>query len=144
MDVMLIIWICAIAGCVVVEALSPQLVGIWFAAAALVSLVLALFGVAQWVQVIAFLVISTLLLLFTRPLARRVMKGSAARTNADRAIGETAMVMQEINNDIAEGQVKVLGQVWSARSQSGDVIPAGAKVAVRAIEGVKVIVELIT
>ena len=141
MDPMVIIWLALLIGFIILEAASAQLVGIWFAIFSLVSLVLALVGVPEWVQIVVFLVGSAVLLIFTRPFAKRFMDSSREKTNADRAIDTEAIVLHEINNDLAEGQVKVLGQIWSARSKAGDVIPVDAKVLVRSIEGVKVIVE---
>ena len=63
-------------------------------------------------------------------------------TNAGRYLGKIGIVTSEINNIAAVGQVKVLGNVWSARSSDGSIIPAGASVLVLRIEGVKLIVEL--
>ena len=142
MDTMVIIWLSLLVGFIILEAASVQLVGIWFAIFSLVSLVLALAGVPEWAQITVFLVGSTALLVFTRPIAKRFMKGPQEKTNADRVIGAEAIVVQEINNDTAVGQAKVIGQVWTARSHDGDVIPIGKKVIVRSIEGVKVIVEV--
>ena len=62
-------------------------------------------------------------------------------TNADRVIGKTAIVIQDIDNIEGKGQVNISGQIWSARSQQAVVIPAGTEVKVLRIEGVKVFVE---
>ena len=56
-------------------------------------------------------------------------------------IGAAALVTETIDNTQAQGQVKVKGQIWSARSAQDIVIPAGRDVKVLRIEGVKVIVE---
>ena len=64
-------------------------------------------------------------------------------TNADRVIGAQALVTETINNTQAQGQVKVSGQVWSARAAQDVVIPAGRDVKILRIEGVKVIVETV-
>ena len=141
MDTMTIIWLVALVAFVVIEALTVQLVCIWFAASSLVALVLAVLGIPEYAQIIVFIVCTAALLIFTRPIVRRMMNKPTTRTNADRILGEAAIVTQEINNDIAEGLVKVLNQTWTARSISGEVIPSGSKVAIRAIEGVKAIVE---
>ena len=61
-------------------------------------------------------------------------------TNADRYIGKTAVVVRSIDNDMAEGLVKVDNQKWTARSESGEKIPQGTRVKVVAIEGVKLLV----
>ena len=142
MDPMLVIWLGAVVFFVVVESLTVQMLCIWFAASALVSLVLALLGVPEYIQIIVFFVCTALLLIFTRPIVIRLMRQKpVARTNADRVLHMPAIVTQEINNEIAEGQVKVLNQIWTARSLSGETLPVGSRVVVRMIEGVKVIVE---
>ena len=64
------------------------------------------------------------------------------RTNADMYIGETAVVLEEIDNTRGTGQIKVKGSVWTARSRNNSVIPAGENVCVEKIEGVKLIVSL--
>ena len=62
-------------------------------------------------------------------------------TNADRVIGQTALVTEDIDNVEGKGLVVISGQVWSARSEHGVAIPAGTQVRVLRIEGVKVYVE---
>ena len=140
MDIMVIIWLSVMVFFILLEVITTQLVSVWFAAAALVTLVVALFGVVEWVQFVVFVVVTVLMIIFTRPLVKRAMKGMKTRTNADRIIGMTAIVIQEINNTKAEGQVQVSGQIWTARSQDGEVIPTETIVTVQAIEGVKLIV----
>ena len=141
MDKMVLLWLGIVVVFVVIEAMTVQMLCIWFAASALVSLVLALLKVPEWAQIAAFFVCTALLLIFTRPIVRRLMKKPETRTNADRILGEPAIVIQEINNENAEGQVRVMNQIWTARSLTGEVLPIGIKAVVRSIEGVKAIVE---
>ena len=54
------------------------------------------------------------------------------------------LVTQAVNNLAGEGLVNLAGQVWSARSKTEEVIPAGQEVRVLHIQGVKVIVEPVT
>ena len=91
-------------------------------------------------QVVVFLVVSFVTLLLVRPLAQRYINDRKEPTNADRVIGREAVVTQAIDNLKGEGQVNVSGAVWTARSQEEAPIPAGARVRVLRIEGVKVIV----
>ena len=141
MDPMVIVWISAIVIFVAVEAFTVQLVCIWFGAAALVTLAAALLGAPLWLQLTIFPVCTVILLAFTRPVVKKLMKSKTIRTNADRILGMKAVVIQDVNNDAAEGQVKVMGQIWSARSLTDDILTTGTNVVVRSIEGVKVIVE---
>ena len=77
----------------------------------------------------------------TRPLYKRFIKTKLVPTNSDRLIGDTAVVTETIDNLEAKGAVKVQGQVWSARSENGEVIPENTPVTVVRIEGVKLIVK---
>ena len=139
---MMIFWLIAFILFVVGEAVTVGLVAIWFAVGALGALAAAALGGGLWLQIVIFLLLSALSLMLLKPLSRRWMAGhKAARTNADRVIGETALVTEDIDNALAAGQVQVDGQIWSARSAHDVVIPAGSRVKVLSIQGVKVIVE---
>ena len=140
---MTIFWLIAFILFVVGEAVTVGLVSIWFAVGSLGALLTAALGGGLWLQIAVFLILSALSLMLLKPLSRKWMAGhKAARTNADRVIGETALVTEEINNTMAPGQVQVDGQIWTARSAHGVVIPAGSRVKVLSIQGVKVMVEL--
>lgn len=140
---MTIFWLIAFILFVVGEAVTVGLVSIWFAVGSLGALLTAALGGGLWLQIAVFLILSALSLMLLKPLSRKWMAGhKAARTNADRVIGETALVTEEINNTMATGQVQVDGQIWTARSAHGVVIPAGSRVKVLSIQGVKVMVEL--
>ena len=140
---MMIFWLIAFILFVVGEAVTVGLVSIWFAVGSLGALLTAALGGGLWLQIAVFLILSALSLMLLKPLSRKWMAGhKAARTNADRVIGETALVTEDIDNTMATGQVQVDGQIWTARSAHGVVIPAGSRVKVLSIQGVKVMVEL--
>ena len=140
---MTIFWLIAFILFVVGEAVTVGLVSIWFAVGSLGALLTAAMGGGLWLQIAVFLILSALSLMLLKPLSRKWMAGhKAARTNADRVIGETALVTEDIDNTMATGQVQVDGQIWTARSAHGVVIPAGSRVKVLSIQGVKVMVEL--
>ena len=140
---MTIFWLIAFILFVVGEAVTVGLVSIWFAVGSLGALLTAALGGGLWLQIAVFLILSALSLMLLKPLSRKWMAGhKAARTNADRVIGETALVTEDIDNTMATGQVQVDGQIWTARSAHGVVIPAGRRVKVLSIQGVKVMVEL--
>lgn len=140
---MTIFWLIAFILFVVGEAVTVGLVSIWFAVGSLGALLTAALGGGLWLQIVIFLLLSALSLMLLKPLSRKWMAGhKAARTNADRVIGETALVTEDIDNTMATGQVQVDGQIWTARSAHGVVIPAGSRVKVLSIQGVKVMVEL--
>ena len=139
MDVLL--WFIMIVVFIVVEAATAQLVSIWFAVGSVASVVPALLGVSFPIQLVIFAVASFICLLLLRPLLKSRIAVKTQPTNADRYIGQSGVVVQEIDNDEAVGQVKVMGSIWTARSEDGHNIDKGEKVMVKAINGVKLIVE---
>lgn len=124
------------------EAITVGLTSVWFAVGSLGALLCALMGGGIWVQIIVFLVLSGLSLALVRPLAKKFLTPGYSATNADRVIGQEAVVTQTIDNLRGQGQVNITGQTWTARSQDDTVIPEGALVRVLRIEGVKVFVAL--
>ena len=122
------------------EAITVGLTSVWFAVGALGGLICALVGGNIWIQIGAFLLMSGLSMALVRPLAKRFLTPGYSATNADRVIGEEAVVILEINNLLGQGQVNIAGQSWTARSQDDSIIPVGEKVRVLRIEGVKVFV----
>lgn len=135
-------WLLVLILCLVVEAVTVQLVTIWFAAGAVGALLAANFGLGLGAQLTIFVILSIALLLPLRPLMRNVLHTGRSKTNADRILDQTAVVVQEINNREETGQIRLMGQVWTARSlQEDDCIPAGETVVVRSISGVKAMVE---
>ena len=125
------------------EGVTVGLTAIWFAAGSLAALICALLGGPLWLQIALFIVISALCLLAIRPLAHKYFNSKVEPTNADRIIGSEVMVTEEINNIAETGQVKLFGQVWTARSENGDVIPVQSRVRILRIEGVKVFVRMV-
>ena len=141
MDVMSWLWLGAAVLFGVVEALTAGLVSIWFVAGAAAALIGALLGAGTGVQVALFLAVSAAALAATRPLVRRFTKDGTVATNADRALGETAKVTEAIDNAASTGAVYVDGKTWTARSADGTVIPAGERVCIESMEGVKLLVK---
>lgn len=136
------IWLWAIAIVLfgILEAITAQLVSIWFLLGAIGALVTALCHGAFWLQIVVFFVVSIITLLVSKPLVKKVVSPKTEKTNADRCIGETGIVIEEINNVTSTGQVKINGNVWTARSTKGDVISKDALVIVDKIDGVKLMV----
>lgn len=136
-----VFWLAAMIALCAGEAATVGLVCIWFAAGALGAFLAACAGTHLWFQLIVFAAVSALTLALVRPAAERHIKPRRSPTNADRVVDQTATVTEAVDNEAGTGQVSVLGQVWTARSELGAVIPAGTQVRVRRIEGVKVFVE---
>ena len=136
------IWLIIFVVCIGVELATMGLTTIWFAGGALVASVIAAVGAPVWLQVVLFFAVSLVLLYFTRPVAVKYFNKDRVKTNVESMIGKQAIVISEINNLQGIGQVTVGGIEWSARTVQEDItLPVGSVVVVRAISGVKLIVE---
>ena len=136
------IWLIIFVVCIAVEIATMGLTTIWFAGGALIASVVAAIGGPIWLQVVLFFVVAFILLYFTRPIAVKYFNKDRVKTNVESMIGKQAIVISEINNLQGIGQVTVGGMEWSARTvQEGITLPVGSVVVVRAISGVKLIVE---
>lgn len=135
-------WLLILVVCIVIEIISMGLTTIWFAGGALIAAVAAAFQAPIWVQIVLFLVVSLILLYLTRPVAVKYFNKDRVKTNAESLVGQQAIVISEIDNLQGIGQVTVGRQEWSARNiDEGKSLPVGSVVIVRAISGVKLIVE---
>lgn len=138
MSPMTLFWLVALIIFAVAEAATVGLVSLWFAGGALVALIVAGVGGAIWLQIVLFLAVSCAMLALLRPMVRKISVPHRTRTNADRHLGKTALVTEEINNLKETGAVRLDGVIWSARSESGEIIPVDTLINVRRIQGVKV------
>ena len=137
---MVFVWLFVIVAAIVLEASTVALVSIWFIPSACVSMILALCNVKVWIQLIVFFALFFLLMLILKPVFKKNMGIKIVPTNADTLIGMQAVVIEQIDNLHAKGQVKIRGQVWTARSADENIIyEADEVVTVLAIEGVKLI-----
>lgn len=135
-----IIWLSLAVVFLMAEAATVTVVSLWFAAGSLAAMAAALLGGPVWLQALVFLAVSAMALTALRPLVRKYLTPKLTPTNIDSVIGSLGIVTAAIDNVAASGQVKLNGMEWTARSTSGDPIPAGIRVTVDRIEGVKVFV----
>lgn len=137
---MTVFWLAAMIVFGVVEAATVGLASIWFAIGAAAAFGISFAVPTLWVQVAVFTVVSLLTMVLVRPLAQKYFTPKLVATNADRVIGREGIVTEEIDNLRAVGRITVAGIEWAARSEEDAVVPAGTKVTVLRIEGVKVFV----
>lgn len=137
---MYIVWAVAIVLFGVAEGVTAQLVSIWFVIGAIAGLIATFLGATVPVQIVVFVATSIIALLLTRPLVKKKLTPRIESTNADRCIGQEAIVVERIDNISATGQVKADGKLWTARSSNGEVIEANEIVTIERIDGVKLIV----
>ena len=138
---MVLVWLVLTVIFLIAEGLTFGLTTLWFALGSGFALLAALIRLPVPVQIILFVVVSAASLLLLRPIVNGVLKVGRERTNADRVIGKNARVTETIENMQERGQVRLDGQVWTARSDSGECIERGREVIVLRISGVKLIVK---
>ena len=113
------VWLIAMVVLLVVEAIVPGLISIWFALGALAALIAAALNAPLWLQVAWFFVVSIAALAVTRPLAKKYVNSRVKPTNADMILGKECVVTEEIDNVRGTGAVSVGGKIWTARSADG-------------------------
>ena len=136
------IWVALVIVFALIEVFTLGLTTVWFAIAALVMVFLSFIKIPLTVQILIFLAIATLLLIFTRPLAIKKFKMGQEKTNVDSLIGKHALVVKTIG-EFERGEVKINGLIWSAHSEDGKEITEGSKCEILRIEGVQLIVRLL-
>ena len=134
-------WLIAMAVLLVIEIATLGLTTLWFAIGALAAFIAAVLNLHIGVQTAIFIVVSLVLLIFTRPWALKYLNSRTSRTNVDSLVGKKARVTKTIDNIAGEGQVVINGMEWTARSLEDEVkIAEGAVVIINKISGVKLIV----
>lgn len=136
-----VVWLAIAVVLFIIESMTVQFVCVWFAIGALVAVVASLFGASTAVQFPLFFGTSLLVLFIWRPVLKKRLVPKKTAMNADAVIGQTGLVVEEIDNTLQTGRVSVGGLDWTARSETGGIIPARQNVTVKKIEGVKLIVE---
>ena len=135
------VWLALTVLSVVLEAVTVQLLFVWFLPGLLVAMLLAFLSVDVWIQVVVFLAVSVAcLILFHTVLKKKLHKGKQEKFNVDAVIGEKCYVVEKIDNIACRGAVKVRGLEWAARTLSDEeLLEEGTLVEVLAVEGVKLI-----
>lgn len=140
MFIILYFWIILSVVLIIIEAVTVQLVTIWFAIGSIFALFANLLKLSIPVQVIIFATVSVIALIATRPIVKKIVNNKKVPTNSDRIIGKPAVVTETVNNSAAQGKIMVFGIIWTARSENGEIIEKDETVFIKRIEGVKAIV----
>jgi membrane protein implicated in regulation of membrane protease activity len=133
-------WILVAVICGAIEIFSA---GFWFLWLALSALLVAGAVSLHWLvnlpgQLLVFAFITLLFIVFTRPLVMKLIKANDKASNVKALIGQHGVVMTEVN-PLQFGQVKVNGEIWTAKADEN--IDAGVRIEVKGIDGVKLVVE---
>lgn len=132
-----IFWLVLMIIFAVVEIATVGLTAIWFAGGSFVALLVHLMGLNIYVQIVVFIVISAILMIFTRPWVLKYFKPRLVRTNYETVVGENVCLTETVDNIKGTGRAVYRGQEWTARAyESGKIFETGTIVAVKEIRGV--------
>ena len=138
-----IIWLIFAVVMLIIEIATTGLATLWFAVGAVVAMIMDLCGASVASQIIVMAVISAVCfavcMIWIKPKLESLRKKNVQKTNADRLIGREGVVIVPLNATEGKGQVKVDGQIWSAKGDQD--FAEGTKIKVLAIEGVKLVIE---
>lgn len=135
-------WLGLLAVLLIIEILTMGLTTIWFAGGALAAALASMAGFSLIPQIILFLAVSIVLLIFTRPLAVRYLNGHRSKTNYEGLIGKTIKITETVDNFNQTGKAMVNDQEWTVRAkEDGELFVPGEKATVADIAGVKLIVK---
>ena len=142
---MWIFWLIAAGVFFIIEMATIGFLIFWLGIGALLAMVTSFITDSILVQSIVFVVTSTILLIFTRPLVNKFIKvPKELKTNAYSIIGKKGIVISKINNIEGNGQIKIDGDVWSAKSIDEEEIEKNTEIEIVEIDGVKAVVKKVT
>lgn len=135
------IWLILAGIFVIAEIATVGFLIFWLSLGSLCAMITSFFTDNIIIQTAVFVVTSALFIFFTRPLAKKLEKtDNPLVTNAFSIIGKKALVIKEINPNQGVGQIKIDGQVWTAKSTNEEIISEGTEVLILSIDGVKAVV----
>lgn len=135
------IWLIIAGLFIIIEAFTSGFLIFWFGIGALVSMIASIFIEDIFIQTIIFIISSVILIFATKPFVKKFTNSKTISTNINSLIGKTGIVVKNIDNLASVGQVKINGELWSAKSINNQIIPDNTKVEIIKIDGVKLIVK---
>ena len=135
-----IMWLILAAILMIGEVFSAGFFLFWFSIGAAAAGLTALLGGDPIFQLIVFVVVSGVLFATGRKFANRVTKKQPPGIGADRFVGGTGVVLEEINLLANTGKIRIGQDSWRAESENGEIITTGAIVKVRRVDGTRAIV----
>ncbi|MGB9615661.1 MAG: NfeD family protein [Fervidobacterium sp.] len=126
----------------IIEILTPTFFVFWFGLGSLAAAVVAYFYENTLFELLTFVVVSGILVLSTRRLAKKITGEEVRSINVDDIIGKEAIVIERVDNKHSKGVVKVSGDLWRAVSHDDDVtFEQGEFVIIERVEGAHVVVK---
>ncbi len=137
------IWMIIAAVFVIGEVFTAGFFLLWFGIGAAAAGVLALIGLGMGWQWGIFIIISVVLFAVSRKFAERFTRKQPPGIGADRFIGMTGVVLEEIDNIKNTGRIRAGKVEWRADSENGEVVAEGKAVEVTRVEGTHLVVKVL-
>ena len=135
------VWLIAAGVFLVLEIFTIGFLVFWLSIGCLLAMLVSFVTDSVIIQTTVFVLSSTLLILATKPLTKRFTQKDTTKTNVYSLEGKTAIVTEDIDWASGSGQIKLDGEVWSAKTAEQINIPKGTEVEIEKIEGVKAYVK---
>jgi len=143
--IMIYIWLAVFVIAFIVEALTVNLVSIWFSVAALITIALSFIpNIPYWVEIIVFFVLSFAMIIGVKPFVQKHLKPTTTKSNIEEIVGKKGILVKAVE-PVNYGEVKINDIVWSALSENEEeTIPSESIVVVVAVQGNKLVVKKAT
>lgn len=136
------LWMGLAALLLIGEILTVGFFLIFFSIGAAAAGILAMLDISRTAQLIVFIITSGILFVFGRRFAERVTVKQPPGVGADRFVGMTGTVLEEIDNAVNTGKIRISQEIWRAGSADGGKIPVDSLVKVKRIEGTRAFVSI--
>jgi membrane protein implicated in regulation of membrane protease activity len=134
----LYLWLGVIVVTLVIELISVGLTSIWLTGGGLVALLIYALGGPWWLQLVAFFVVTFVLIWFTRPWALKYLEGRKTATNYEEIIGKEVRVLEPVDDRMETGKAMYNGMEWTARAMvEGETFAVDEMARVAKVQGVK-------
>ncbi len=134
------VWLALAVVFILIEVATFTILTVWFAIGAIILVFLSFLPIPFVYQILIFLIISTTLLVLTRPLILKKLESKKQKTNVDSLAGSIAIVVKDITA-FEKGEIKINGNIWTAKSEKNENIEKNSECIILRIEGVTAIVE---
>lgn len=140
--IMVCVWLAVFVITIIIEASTQDLIAVWFSIGSVIALILSAFPIAWYIQVVIFAVVSVLITLLMRPLAKKLLFNSIRYTNIDEYVGKHVKVTTAISK-FETGEVRLNDIIYHATllEDEDEDISVGEIVEIIAFKGNKVVVK---
>ncbi len=131
------IWLILCGIFLLIEIFTVSFLMFWPGIGAFFAFIVNILGFSFPVQLGVFAISTALMIIFMKPLVKKIFRTKDVPMNNNAMIGKQAIVIKQIDNLNSKGQVKVNGELWSALSVDDSIIEENSTVEIVGIDGVK-------